>query len=170
VILCVCQAGHVCGDSVDLIEDKPTGSVRISFGFSSTLDDARHFIRFVYECFLDNADKTVPNSVVDNVSSVADTVSSVADTVSRVADTVSSVAFSRSRSVADRVSVRVSHGDSELAVDSMKSATTTHADGDADKEVCKDTASGSLLVSTDTLQLVKMFIYPVKSCAGVEVN
>ena len=163
MILCVCQAGHVCGDSVDLIEDKPTGSVRISFGFSSTLDDARHFIRFVYECFLDNADKTVPNSVVDNVSSVA-------DTVSRVADTVSSVAFSRSRSVADRVSVRVSHGDSELAVDSMKSATTTHADGDADKEVCKDTASGSLLVSTDTLQLVKMFIYPVKSCAGVEVN
>jgi molybdenum cofactor sulfurtransferase len=28
-------AGHVCGDNVDLIDGKPTGSIRISFGYFS---------------------------------------------------------------------------------------------------------------------------------------
>ncbi|XP_037364538.1 LOW QUALITY PROTEIN: molybdenum cofactor sulfurase [Talpa occidentalis] len=41
------QAGHVCGDEVDLIDGKPTGSVRISFGYMSTLEDAQAFLRFI---------------------------------------------------------------------------------------------------------------------------
>ncbi|KAF5919135.1 molybdenum cofactor sulfurase [Diceros bicornis minor] len=41
------QAGHVCGDNVDLIDGQPTGSVRISFGYMSTLEDAQAFLRFI---------------------------------------------------------------------------------------------------------------------------
>nr|XP_030732428.1 molybdenum cofactor sulfurase isoform X11 [Globicephala melas] len=41
------QAGHVCGDDVDLIDGQPTGSVRISFGYMSTLEDAQAFLRFI---------------------------------------------------------------------------------------------------------------------------
>ncbi|KAK7901334.1 hypothetical protein WMY93_018103 [Mugilogobius chulae] len=33
------QAGHVCGDDVDLVLGRPTGSVRVSFGFMSTFQD-----------------------------------------------------------------------------------------------------------------------------------
>ncbi|XP_006835200.1 PREDICTED: molybdenum cofactor sulfurase [Chrysochloris asiatica] len=41
------QAGHICGDNVDLIDGQPTGSVRISFGYMSTLEDAQAFLRFI---------------------------------------------------------------------------------------------------------------------------
>ncbi|XP_051019097.1 molybdenum cofactor sulfurase [Acomys russatus] len=41
------QAGHVCGDDVDIIDGRPTGSVRISFGYMSTLEDAQAFLRFI---------------------------------------------------------------------------------------------------------------------------
>jgi len=146
----------VCGDSVDLIEDKPTGSVRVSFGFSSTLSDAQHFLKFVCECFLDVADNTV---------------SSVADSI----DTVSS---SVSENVAASVTVSVTHGQYQLSADMMKPAAAAAAAGDDDEdgdddangEVCKDAAGRLLPVVADALQLVKMFIYPVKSCAAVQVN
>lgn len=47
------SAGHVCGDDVDLIAGKPTGSVRISFGYMSSFTDAQTFLNFLEECFLE---------------------------------------------------------------------------------------------------------------------
>ena len=49
------QAGHVCGDSYDLVDGHPTGSVRISFGYMSTLEDAENFVRFIEHCFVDQS-------------------------------------------------------------------------------------------------------------------
>ncbi|XP_008259437.2 molybdenum cofactor sulfurase [Oryctolagus cuniculus] len=46
------QAGHVCGDNVDLIDGQPTGSVRISFGYMSTLEDAQAFLTFIRATWL----------------------------------------------------------------------------------------------------------------------
>ncbi|KAM9726692.1 molybdenum cofactor sulfurase [Menidia menidia] len=47
------EAGHVCGDSVDLVDGQPTGSVRVSFGYMSTFDDCQKFLHFVAECFVE---------------------------------------------------------------------------------------------------------------------
>ncbi|XP_029306037.1 molybdenum cofactor sulfurase [Cottoperca gobio] len=47
------QAGHVCGDSIDLVEGQPTGSVRVSFGYMSTFEDCQKFLNFVAECFVE---------------------------------------------------------------------------------------------------------------------
>ncbi|XP_061546370.1 molybdenum cofactor sulfurase [Phycodurus eques] len=46
------QAGHVCGDTIDLVDGHPTGSVRVSFGYMSTFDDCQKFLSFVAECFV----------------------------------------------------------------------------------------------------------------------
>ena len=46
------QAGHVCGDDMDIINGHPTGSVRISFGYMSTKADADHFLEFIKDCFI----------------------------------------------------------------------------------------------------------------------
>ena len=46
------QACHVCGDGNDLIEGIPTGSVRISFGAYTTLEDVTKFLKFVEVCFI----------------------------------------------------------------------------------------------------------------------
>ena len=45
------QAGHVCGDTVDVVDGRPTGSVRISFGYMSTCEDAERFVTFVRQNF-----------------------------------------------------------------------------------------------------------------------
>lgn len=46
------EAGHVCGDSIDLVDGQPTGSVRVSFGYMSTFEDCQNFLNFVAECFV----------------------------------------------------------------------------------------------------------------------
>ncbi|XP_004380979.1 molybdenum cofactor sulfurase [Trichechus manatus latirostris] len=50
------QAGHVCGDNIDLIDGQPTGSVRISFGYMSMLEDAQAFLRFIIATRLCSSD------------------------------------------------------------------------------------------------------------------
>lgn len=61
------SAGHVCGDDVDLIEGEPTGSVRISFGYMSNFADARTFLDFIKECFLErNSDHGTASSACLN--------------------------------------------------------------------------------------------------------
>ncbi|XP_077437690.1 molybdenum cofactor sulfurase [Vanacampus margaritifer] len=46
------DAGHVCGDTIDLVDGQPTGSVRVSFGYMSSFDDCQKFLSFVAECFV----------------------------------------------------------------------------------------------------------------------
>lgn len=48
------QQGHVCGDDIDLVDDIPTGAVRVSFGYYSTIDDVKEFILFVEDCFVED--------------------------------------------------------------------------------------------------------------------
>ena len=42
----------MCGDAMDIVDGHPTGSVRISFGYMSTMEDARRFIDFITNTFL----------------------------------------------------------------------------------------------------------------------
>jgi len=69
---------------MDVIDGLPMGSVRISFGFSSTLEDCHTFLRFVRECFVDStneirvevapADSTVGTRCTDDCQSPATSV------------------------------------------------------------------------------------------------
>ncbi|XP_026286386.1 molybdenum cofactor sulfurase 3 [Frankliniella occidentalis] len=58
------EAGHVCGDQVDLINGVPTGSVRISFGYMSTDEDVNAFLNMVYQCFTEHCPS---NNTVDDI-------------------------------------------------------------------------------------------------------
>ncbi|BFG28744.1 hypothetical protein CerSpe_150180 [Prunus speciosa] len=46
------EAGHVCWDDHDIIHGKPTGAVRVSFGYMSTFEDAKKFIDFMTSSFV----------------------------------------------------------------------------------------------------------------------
>ncbi|KAF3906476.1 hypothetical protein ABW20_dc0106251 [Dactylellina cionopaga] len=46
-------AGKRCGDEWDLMNGKPTGAIRISFGAMSTLDDVATFLSFVDEFYVE---------------------------------------------------------------------------------------------------------------------
>ncbi|XP_064390150.1 molybdenum cofactor sulfurase-like isoform X2 [Halichondria panicea] len=53
------KAGHVCGDSVDLVNGEPTGTVRVSLGYMSTLHDVQTLLSFLKTCFVDTHTETV---------------------------------------------------------------------------------------------------------------
>ncbi|KAL0443167.1 UNVERIFIED_CONTAM: Molybdenum cofactor sulfurase [Sesamum latifolium] len=46
------EAGHVCWDDRDVLNGKPTGSVRVSFGYMSTFEDARKLLKFIKSSFV----------------------------------------------------------------------------------------------------------------------
>ncbi|XP_018567860.1 molybdenum cofactor sulfurase 3 isoform X2 [Anoplophora glabripennis] len=46
------DAGHVCGDQHDLVDNYPTGSVRISFGYMTTQEDADKLLNMIENCFI----------------------------------------------------------------------------------------------------------------------
>ncbi|XP_017305050.1 molybdenum cofactor sulfurase 3 [Diaphorina citri] len=50
------QQGHICGDDKDIIDGKPTGSIRISYGHASNWDDVKYFLSFLNQYFLQQAD------------------------------------------------------------------------------------------------------------------
>ncbi|KAF8024489.1 hypothetical protein BT93_F1612 [Corymbia citriodora subsp. variegata] len=46
------EAGHVCWDDNDVLHGKPTGAVRVSFGYMSTYEDTKRFIDFIKKSFV----------------------------------------------------------------------------------------------------------------------
>lgn len=46
------QAGHVCGDTRDIVDGAPTGSVRASFGYCSTYADVDTLLSMVSDAFV----------------------------------------------------------------------------------------------------------------------
>ncbi|XP_024872863.1 molybdenum cofactor sulfurase 3 isoform X2 [Temnothorax curvispinosus] len=47
------EAGYTCGGAADLINGKPTGAVRISFGYMSTIKDVQTVLLMITKCFID---------------------------------------------------------------------------------------------------------------------
>jgi molybdenum cofactor sulfurtransferase len=48
------HAGHVCGDENDLIDGTPTGSIRVSFGYMNTKEDADKLLYVIEKCYMEN--------------------------------------------------------------------------------------------------------------------
>lgn len=50
------KMGRTCdGENLDLIEGKPTGSIRVSFGYMNCKENADYFIKFVKDCYVETA-------------------------------------------------------------------------------------------------------------------
>ncbi|XP_014488950.1 PREDICTED: molybdenum cofactor sulfurase 3 [Dinoponera quadriceps] len=47
------EAGYVCGGTVDLVNGRPTGAVRVSFGYMSTITDVETVLLMIAKCFVD---------------------------------------------------------------------------------------------------------------------
>eukprot|EP00462_Mataza_sp_D1_P021002 CAMPEP_0175126612 /NCGR_PEP_ID=MMETSP0087-20121206/3950_1 /TAXON_ID=136419 /ORGANISM="Unknown Unknown, Strain D1" /LENGTH=740 /DNA_ID=CAMNT_0016408543 /DNA_START=37 /DNA_END=2259 /DNA_ORIENTATION=- len=58
-------AGHSCGDDKDIVNGRPTGAVRASFGYMSSFEDASTFLRFIRQQFMNSArvSEPVPHSI-----------------------------------------------------------------------------------------------------------
>lgn len=51
--LALAEGGGACWDDHDLVDGRPMGAVRASFGYASSLDDALALLRLVHGCFVE---------------------------------------------------------------------------------------------------------------------
>ncbi|KAJ3679297.1 hypothetical protein LUZ60_017308 [Juncus effusus] len=63
------EAGHVCWDDNDVINGKPTGAVRVSFGYMSTFEDADKFLKFLEESFVSKT-QSYENGSIQNLKAL----------------------------------------------------------------------------------------------------
>ncbi|XP_068003863.1 molybdenum cofactor sulfurase [Melanerpes formicivorus] len=152
------QAGHVCGDDIDLVDGHPTGSVRISFGYMSSFEDAQTFLNFIIATRLPKLDtenlfqpsvtKLTTESVPGDHSSFnnADGLSSIPHISEREL---------RSNFFATKTSVNWQPAESE--VESIRAAVSETA-----VPTCR--RDGSPIIVT------KICLYPIKSCSAFEVT
>lgn len=48
------EDGHVCSDSIDVIDGRPIGALRVSLGYASSQSDVDKFTEFLIECFTED--------------------------------------------------------------------------------------------------------------------
>ena len=63
-------SNHVCGDHIDIINDKPTGGIRASFGKDSTWEDLDALVLFLGKNFVNKTMRTATPVPVSTVSEV----------------------------------------------------------------------------------------------------
>ncbi|EAT36182.1 AAEL011727-PA [Aedes aegypti] len=54
-ILMFYEMGKVCGDDTDMIEGRPTGTVRVSFGYMNKKEDVNRLVDMINDCFVSKA-------------------------------------------------------------------------------------------------------------------
>nr|KAG5707077.1 hypothetical protein BaRGS_011788 [Batillaria attramentaria] len=158
------NAGHVCGDDKDLINGRPTGSVRISFGYMSSLSDAVRCLQFIAECFLEtHKTATKPTFTAPEWY--------VPPAVDAVTNKETSAVFGRSEF----------HGHGTKAAEEKRADDLGEKRAVRDEEGREGGSKGSereegetrttdVTCSEKHRKLTDIFLYPIKSCGAFRVN
>ena len=165
VSMLLTQAGHICGDDMDLIDGKLTGSIRISFGYMSTLDDVETFLKFVHECFVDNPPVSVTSADEEDVFYDAleeNTVGGDDDTHEKPTN----------HEVADESTAGdegISSGQEMQMMTAVSKLDQPHHLGQLQFQHLPElTEDGA--IESDNMTLTQIFLYPVKSCGAFQVS
>ncbi|KAF9160368.1 hypothetical protein DFQ26_005568 [Actinomortierella ambigua] len=59
------EAGHVCSGDTDILNEKPTGSIRVSMGAMSTAEDVLNLLDFLSEHFVETSEPEEVSSMLD---------------------------------------------------------------------------------------------------------
>uniref|UniRef100_A0A663N0P9 Molybdenum cofactor sulfurase n=1 Tax=Athene cunicularia TaxID=194338 RepID=A0A663N0P9_ATHCN len=152
------QAGHVCGDDVDLVDGRPTGSVRISFGYMSSFEDAQTFLKFIIATRLSMSDTEIPfQSSVTKL-----TTESVPD---------DHPSFNN----ADKLSPIPHISDRELRNNSSVTKMTVNwqppeAEAESIRAAVSETAVPTCRRGGKPITVTNIYVYPIKSCSAFEVS
>ncbi|NXN10514.1 MOCOS sulfurase, partial [Indicator maculatus] len=160
------QAGHVCGDDIDLVDGQPTGSVRISFGYMSSFEDAQTFLNFIIATRLPKLDTedllqpSVPKLTPESVPKL--TTESIPDDHSSFNNTeeLSPMPHTSDRELRNNFSATkttVSWQPPESEVESIRAAVSETA-----VPMCRRAGS--------PITVTKICLYPIKSCSAFEVT
>ncbi|XP_068860263.1 molybdenum cofactor sulfurase [Aphelocoma coerulescens] len=151
------QAGHVCGDNIDLVDGRPTGSVRISFGYMSSFEDAQTFLNFIIATRLSKSDAEIPFQSVTKL----------------MAESVPDEHLSFNS--ADKLSPIRQVSDGELRNNPFETETTgswqpLEPEAESIRAAVSETAVPMCRKGGKPITVTKIYLYPIKSCSAFEVT
>lgn len=177
--------GHACGDTVDLVEGKPTGAIRISLGWCSSFEDVAEFLAFIKHYFVE----TDSGPEKPSVSDISDNTESIDLCDSSVKSFDISRQFLRhnklpkrslSQDESDRVSELVSKYDEMIIADGSAPHSQSQSNLLKDHQNHSSSDSGMNLSREGSIQepvklayvgVLKMLcLFPVKSCSAQQVH
>lgn len=148
---------------MDLIDGQPTGSVRISFGYMSTLDDAQAFLRFIIDTRLHSSgDWPVPQAH-------ADTGETGAPSADSQADVTPAVMGRRSLSPQEDALTGSRVWNNSSTVNAVPVAPPV-CDVARTQPTPSEKAAGVLEGALGPHVVTNLYLYPIKSCAAFEVR
>ncbi|XP_067425987.1 molybdenum cofactor sulfurase [Emydura macquarii macquarii] len=147
------QAGHICGDDVDIIDGRPTGSVRISFGYMSTFEDAQTFLKFIIATRLSESDIKFPSQITAR-ETIRESVGSPIQN------------DHTSNNNANKVSLKTIISDAEHWNNSSAALKTT----ETSRAVVSERAIPVYRNGSKPITVTNIYLYPIKSCSAFEVS
>ena len=139
------DSGYVCGGSKDLIDRKPTGCIRISFGYMSSVTDVETFLTMLKKCFLSKPEVIkIPEWWEEERER-----------------------FSNKYKFENNVE----NNSINKPSNSIKRKDVILADAEKKKEFkSPNLIPREVLSKNERISLKYLFIYPIKSCAAFEIN
>ncbi|XP_030302260.1 molybdenum cofactor sulfurase [Calypte anna] len=152
------QAGHVCGDDVDLVDGRPTGSVRISFGYMSSFEDAQTFLKFIIATRLSKLDNEIP--IQSSVTKL--TTESVPDDQPSFNSAenwcpVPHISDNEFRNISAATKMTLNWQPPETEAESIRAAVS-------------ETAVPTHRRGGKPITVTNIYLYPIKSCSAFEVT
>ncbi|KAJ7426028.1 molybdenum cofactor sulfurase [Willisornis vidua] len=156
-ILGFSQAGHICGDNIDVVDGRPTGSVRISFGYMSSFEDAQSFLNFIIATRLSKSDSEISFQPVTKL-----TTESVTD---------DNPSFNN----AEILSPILQISDRELGSNPSVTKTTINCqppetEAESIRAAVSETTVPTCRKGGEPITVANIYLYPIKSCSGFEVT
>ncbi|XP_077125673.1 molybdenum cofactor sulfurase isoform X1 [Ranitomeya variabilis] len=140
------KAGHVCGDEMDVIDGQPTGSVRISFGFMSTFDDAKTFLKFIVDTFIKRSSQDTAQMVDYEKFSQA---------------SVSQLESNEEESM---------NGSRKILSNTMETRSHVFSNLSRVEPTCTCKERENMTANNKAITLSHIYLYPIKSCAAFQVS
>ncbi len=162
------QAGHVCGDDLDVINGQPTGCVRVSFGFASTMSDVINVVNFIENCFVQGREKLDAEKEYQLLLETHEDTDVYFDAVSEVPGENCDETFAKDTENTpkdDTERTKLEVGTEAVKSSEVSGSGEVGTDGEEDLE----SRGITFCQGDDSVVLKRIILYPVKSCAGFEV-
>ncbi|XP_077348038.1 molybdenum cofactor sulfurase [Lithobates pipiens] len=140
------QAGHICGDNMDIVNGRPTGSIRISFGFMSTFEDAQVFLKFIVNTFIKRS--SYCTAKIYDVEKIA-----------RI-----------NQSQKESNSEQISSINGKISEDVIAPTNPTFSRFSEAENICACKGRGNVSKNDKPITLSHIYLYPIKSCAAFQVS
>ncbi|XP_065688271.1 molybdenum cofactor sulfurase isoform X1 [Patagioenas fasciata] len=152
------QAGHVCGDDIDLVDGRPTGSVRISFGYMSSFEDAQTFLKFIIATRLSKSDTEIlfQSSVTKLITESAPDDHPSFDS----GDKLSPIPHIVDRELRNNLSATKMTG----------SWQPPEAEAESIRAAVSETVVPTCRKGGKPITVTNIYLYPIKSCSAFEVT